>query len=120
MSTLNGKMVLRDGYYWFAYAAPLFDKPEVVTSYWKCWPAPIGESSYDGAEAYLTRHAYGTAISFRTGERNWSRERGMGPERVADFTESAPLPCPKVRKGMETRYRNGRWEKYTAKGYVTA
>jgi hypothetical protein len=36
-------------------------------------------------------------------------------------TESRPLPCPKVRAGIETRYEAGRWRKYLkAKGWVDA
>lgn len=32
-----------------------------------------------------------------------------------------PYPCPKVRAGIETRYRYGQWEKNTkAKGWVAA
>lgn len=34
--------------------------------------------------------------------------------------EKEPVPCPKVRKGQETRYRYGVWQKYTAKGWVSA
>ncbi len=34
--------------------------------------------------------------------------------------DKEPLPAPKVRKGTETRYRNGQWEKYTAKGWKVA
>lgn len=34
--------------------------------------------------------------------------------------DKLPIPAPKVRKGTETRYRNGQWEKYTAKGWKVA
>ena len=35
------------------------------------------------------------------------------------WTSAAPLPCPKVRAGVETRYRDGRWQKYLkARGWV--
>jgi hypothetical protein len=35
--------------------------------------------------------------------------------------EVIPIPCPKVRKGIETRWRNSRWEKYLkSEGWVTA
>ena len=30
-----------------------------------------------------------------------------------------PYPCPKVRKGTETRYQDGEWQKLTRKGWVT-
>ena len=28
-------------------------------------------------------------------------------------TDITPVPCPKVRKGIETRWKSGLWEKYT-------
>jgi len=32
-----------------------------------------------------------------------------------------PLPCPKVRRGIETRYRDGQWERYLKmEGWVRA
>lgn len=35
--------------------------------------------------------------------------------------ETLDVPCPKVRKGVPTRYRNGNWEKYLrAEGWVHA
>jgi len=34
--------------------------------------------------------------------------------------EVIPIPAPKVRKGIETRWRNGRWEKYLkAEGWTS-
>ena len=30
----------------------------------------------------------------------------------AERIETREVPCPKVRKSVETRYHNGRWEKY--------
>lgn len=36
------------------------------------------------------------------------------------FTEEIPLPCPKVRTGIETRYRDGRWQKLLRDGWVPA
>jgi hypothetical protein len=36
-------------------------------------------------------------------------------------SEIIPIPCPKVRAGIDTRFRNGSWEKYLkSKGWVTA
>lgn len=34
--------------------------------------------------------------------------------------EVIPIPCPKVRKGIPTRWRNTRWEKYLAAGWTAA
>lgn len=35
-------------------------------------------------------------------------------------TEIEPIPCPKVRKGIEVEYRNGRWMKYLRTGWESA
>lgn len=40
------------------------------------------------------------------------------PERGEVVEKS--YPCPKVRKGTETRYHCGRWQKATKKGWVAA
>lgn len=35
--------------------------------------------------------------------------------------EEVPIPCPKVRKGIDTQWRNGKWEKYLkTRGWVLA
>lgn len=115
MASLQGKMVLRERRYYFAHTQTAFDKPESVTNYWLVCQAVIGEESYDGAEAYWDNGR----LAFRLGERLWSREQYLA-SKPADITESAPLPCPKVRKGIETRYRQGRWEKCLRTGWVAA
>ena len=35
----------------------------------------------------------------------------QGGSTKAIIMEESPLPCPKVRTGIETRYRDGRWQK---------
>lgn len=42
-------------------------------------------------------------------------------DKHADLVENIPIPCPKVRAGIETRYKNERWQKYLkSSGWVTA
>ena len=37
------------------------------------------------------------------------------------FNEETPIPCPKVRAGVETRFYRGYWQKYLqSKGWVAA
>lgn len=44
-----------------------------------------------------------------------------GPKTLAIKQEEKPIPCPKVRAGIETRFHRGAWEKYLkSKGWVTA
>lgn len=115
MATLTGRMVLRGGRYYFAYSSADNNRPELVTNYWLVCSAVIGESEYDGAEAYWDNGR----LAFRLGERLWSREQYLA-SKPSDITEVVPIPCPKVRKGIETRYRHGRWEKCLRAGWVSA
>ena len=41
----------------------------------------------------------------------WSESPLQGDQK-AMRVDTEPYPCPKVRKGIETRYHYGRWEKY--------
>ena len=45
----------------------------------------------------------------------------IDPRANAVKVENVPIPCPKVRAGIETRYYRGEWQKYLkAKGWITA
>lgn len=42
-------------------------------------------------------------------------------ERDGTPMDAEPIPCPKVRKGIDTRYYCGRWEKYSKReGWIAA
>ncbi len=44
-------------------------------------------------------------------------------DRECERSETRPIPCPKVRAGIETRwnrYQGGRWEKLLKRGWVPA
>lgn len=45
-------------------------------------------------------------------------ELWIGGQQVADIQEAQPIPAPKVRVGVSTRYRNGVWEKELKRGWV--
>ena len=52
----------------------------------------------------------------------WS-ESPMRGDQKAMRVDAEPFPCPKVRKGIETRYYYGQWEKYlksSKRGWVLA
>lgn len=61
------------------------------------------------------------------GEVYWSQDRGgfkffLLGSRVADIQIREPFPCPRVRKGIETRWNDSQgWQKYLkSEGWVTA
>lgn len=43
-----------------------------------------------------------------------------GPKTESTQTDIIPVPCPKTRSGIKTRFVNGRWEKELKKGWCTA
>lgn len=44
-----------------------------------------------------------------------------GAKTASIAVENLPIPCPKVRAGIETRYRDGRWQKYLkTRGWIDA
>ena len=48
----------------------------------------------------------------------WSESPLQGDSKAVRV-ETMPFPCPKVRKGIETRYRHGTWQKLLkTKGWV--
>jgi hypothetical protein len=76
---------------------------------------PAGEPR-DGHEARYIRDS-GHEFDGRRAVR-WSVYCGNGAylDIIAAETADQTIedwPCPKVRKGVETRYRHGAWEKYT-------
>lgn len=118
MATLHGKLVLIGKTYYFAHSSNNLLTPERVTNYWQVMHAIPGEDNYDGAEASIEQRPYGSVVVYRLGERLWSADVAVRSE--CDRTEVEPIPCPKVRKGIETRYRQGRWEKCLKTGWTAA
>jgi hypothetical protein len=70
------------------------------------------EALYEGGGTYRIRMA---AYTYRTASLSeYGNTRSMA-------IETEPIAAPKVRKGIETRYRDGRWQKYLkSEGWVTA
>lgn len=99
------------------YSTTLESEPTRRTLWWKVdvvlpqpwssarrWPE-IGDevTSVSGSDEW---RATGYSVSFPG-------------NRQAEKVECEPVPCPKTR-GKEARWRNGRWEKLLAKGWVPA
>lgn len=105
---IDGKDIL------IRYADCLRSEPTEVVMWWK--PTDIRRNPYrpgfpqqgdevDGAGDWWTGPGYSLRLAGNT---------------VAVRSERHPVPCPKVRKGTETRWRDGAWEKLMAKGWVRA
>ena len=101
---------------------PAFDRPELIIHHW-----PIGRadrrieiSSYEGAEVTKGNCSFVYSLRIAPYEyvRIYLKDQG---QTVSIDTVIEEIPCPKVRKGIETRWHNGQWEKYTKnKGWVSA
>lgn len=117
--------------WWIESAYPGYSTPELITNRYAVYAwrnarqnyGPAG-SPQDGQEATYHRdsaHDYEGKEAVR-----WSVYTGNGSYLEVTAAKTAaqtvtPLSCPKVRKGIETRYRSGVWEKYLKQsGWVRA
>jgi hypothetical protein len=94
------------------YAAQ--DTPETITIAWR-----VTATSRTGAVAFAPTLADGLEVASGEGD-HWSAYANGGNLVLLTEHEGTmrrhPLPCPRVRAGIETRYRDGRWEKWTKRG----
>lgn len=107
-----------------------WSEPVLRRWYWEIWSG--GKSA---AECYALGHGLQRR---RTGESNgqyvYSYDPSLPPgasrtvfmlkdggRTQAYRIDSEPIPAPKVRKGIETRWKDGHWQKYLkAEGWVRA
>lgn len=112
-----------------------YNKPELITNRYRVFAAtpyhysrPMCELN-DGMEATYVRDSTYTSGESKSKDGKacrWTiyhdgRSTELHVDNHAFEQVNTPIPCPKVRKGIETRYRNGNWEKYSkAKGWIRA
>lgn len=116
--TLAGRLALRDGALFIVYETTLDSEPTLKRLWWRV--------EHTKGEPYSGRTPLAGDTCTSSGN-NWhcSRE-GCGltgsvyaaGNREAEIVEFEPVPRPKVRKGIETRWHYGKWEKLTKKGWV--
>jgi len=116
-----GKLVERDGALHVHYSYAQDDVRELVNIFWRV--EQIKGNAYNG-----NRPSAGDTCNSVPNDW-WSCYReGRGPTGEVYFPgnmrgvlEVTPIAPPKVRKGIEIRYANGRWEKCSkAKGWIHA
>ena len=110
----KGQWCIKDGF-------PAYDKPEMIVHHW-----PIGNirpyidiSSYEGHEVN-SRQSYSGVYTLRIAAYQYVDIylTDLGKTKSID-TITIKIQCPKVRKGIETRWYNGRWEKLLKSGWVS-
>lgn len=112
---LNGTIVLLDGVPHVRCPMTLFAEPVEVVRY---WPLPAATGRVDeGDETFYQGDGYVLVTNSRWGGRNYALPNGGQTEAVK--VEEFPVPEPKTR--LETRWKDGRWEKLTKRsGWVAA
>lgn len=117
------KVAWHAGWICVKYTDTDFFKPIRYHIYW-----PVKQCPKSDADYLIGREA-GESGSGRYGARTDDYPRGYfvelpllnGGQTMPIHSEEEPIPVPKVRRGIETRYRNGKWEKYLkAQGWVSA
>lgn len=115
---ITGIVRQRDGKWYVDHCYPLYSEPKLVTLSWLVTGArrtgPFAPEIADGltVDSVRDRDAW---QAYSQGDYVVLETEHHGEASEADF------PCPKVRGGLETRYRYGIWEKCTkAHGWVRA
>ena len=111
----NNVWCIQDGF-------PAYDEPEMIIHHW-----PIGETdhpcfviaSHENSEVSKSGCNFMYTLRIAPYDHVRISLKDQGKTKSID-TIIEPIPCPKVRKGIETRYRNGKWEKELKSGWVTA
>lgn len=122
---LLGRIGYRDGWMCAVIGMPGFDEPMMVTNWWpieRVYPGEREVLDLTGARCEL--YPEGRVI-FKMGTSPtalWGRERHLadGGKTLPIHTENIPIPPPKVRKGIETRYHAGNWHKKLKSGWTYA
>jgi hypothetical protein len=116
----NCSLVDRDGWVFVREIDDAYDKPVRTISYW-----PIGLKTYYLKVNY-GEHKLGQSMRYQ-GQGVYLDEDGLryelknNGETKAEHWEEEQIVCPKVRKGIETRFHRGSWQKYLkSQGWVNA
>lgn len=117
--------VLEHGRIYVVDSESAWDRPEWIVRY---WPTRFGrqdlasfstERPDDKAEDIkVCQSGHGYDLKFpNCGFASFAQVNGT--DRPLRF-ETVPYPCPKVKAGIETRYRDGRWQKLLKTGWKDA
>lgn len=122
--SLKGTFSLTDAGLFFVHTSNDWTEPQRLTLGWKVlehWKALSFFADRDRAYfAFDNRPAclQHDVVTFDDG--TMPAWRFACPDRPAESVSRTPIPCPKVRSGIETRYRHGAWEKLLKTGWVLA
>lgn len=122
-----GTIQYRDGWMCAVCCYPDFDKPEYQELWWPIERATAHDMEVldlTGAKCELRPDG---RVIYKLGKSPhalWSRDGQYlkdGSKTLPIHSVAIPIPCPKVRNGVKTRFFRGIWEKYLAsKGWQPA
>jgi hypothetical protein len=120
---LTGKLAERDGKLFVVYASPLDGAPKLRCLWWA-----VEKTRGNAYNAY--RPEAGDTVR-STGDEWWTANRegvasnvgcvAFSSGKQADYIEEIDVPAPKVRKGIETRWHQGAWQRFSKRdGWIPA
>ena len=127
MTTLKGTLIaLTEGQHKYGFRVEDsrgMEKPEKITHIWPAFFTGCTGMGWRPEEQGIGKEAElrNSAVSVYLGDGIYWNGRLASEMSLEPIVE--PIPCPKVRKGTETRWHkwNGRWEKYLkTQGWVQA
>jgi hypothetical protein len=110
----------KDGNDWFVvHSYPATFEPKQISVRWK-----VIRSEVKGLGCWDESATEGIDVQHLSGDVWQAYRQGTYLVVVTEHEGTAsetPVPCPKVRKGIETRWHQGAWQKYLqTKGWVAA
>jgi hypothetical protein len=116
--------VMEHGRIYVKDAEPAWDKPEWIVRYYptrfgrqdlSSWSTDRPDDRVEDIRVEKRRYGYGYYLRFPGC--GFDSEVELRGDSRAERVETEPYPCPKLRAGIETRYRDGRWQKLLKSGW---
>lgn len=120
MGGIIGVLATRGSQLCVQYEMPYSDRPVLRRLWWAVVQSTGNPYTADRPEAgdVATSRHDNTWHTARPADRRSSGSVYAGGEAV--YHEEVPVPCPKVRRGVEVRWHLGAWEKLSKRGWVRA
>ena len=113
-------LVDRDGYLYILSEISSSHEAAIYKSWYATGINTRGYLRDYGADAIGQRMTYDPRRGDWLGANGLHYAMLQGRDTRPAFWESVPLPCPKTRKGIDTRYHDGHWEKRLMSGWTWA
>ena len=110
-----------EGYLCLKSVDVMYSKPAMLTVYYPFLQIPRNDIAHlIGAKAYPVggqgSYCYKSVDSV---DARWFRLQNLGQTKPL-HTREEPIPCPRVRKGIKTRWESWHWQKLLKQGWVPA